>query len=1228
MNILPLISQAAAGLTESGWIAALKVTGTYNKAKGIAIDADKNIYSVGISNTSYTIITKHNSDGILQWQKNLQTSVVDSFAIAIDSNKNVYITGSSGNDIYLVKYNVSGIVQWQKKLGSNAYDTSTSIVIDANDNIYVGGFVIGQDNSILVKYDVNGNSIWQKGLYISGSKAGIFGTSIDINGNVLVVGQGGVYGSAFLFLAKYNSSGILQWQRKLDTSSEDIGYGITSDSLGNIYTIGRVNGTSYGQYTLIAKYNSSGVIQWQRILDNDYADNGYSITVDSLDNIFIAGSTIDNGFIAKYNSNGNIQWQKQLSGSAGSTELYAIVADNLASIYVAGYTGGTLILAKLPKSGISLGTGNYTISGNTLIYSDSNFIESAGTVAESSSSLLLTSFDNNPWVTTLDVTTREDTANAITVDSNENVYVAGSAYNHAYSFIIKYNSSGILQWQKQLNIISITSITVDSAGNIYTTGYYTGSTQDIVLVKYSDTGSILWQRILAGAGSDRANSIKLDASNNVYIVGGSSNNTIIAKYNSSGVIQWQNSIAYYLDEGFGVTIDSTGNIYICGQSNYSSANATQAYIIKLSSAGLLQWQRFLNTPTLEDKLSSVVSDSSGNVYTVGLSSSAATTAVITILKFNSNGTLQWQRKLDTVGYLDYASGISLDSSNNLYIIGYANGKILIAKYSNNGAIQAQATLAVSGQDVTGQAIISNSKNIYICGRVGAYSNAGAYALVAKLPSDLLASTINSSPVVQTASNLVDSSGILDIITDTSNFIIALDTSGSYDSANSLVVDNSNNIYVAGQANGNGTTSYIFLIKYDSSGVIQWQKKIDSSSVDNALAITLDSSNNIYLAGHSPGGSLADALIIKFNSFGDMQWNKLLVGASNQLFYDIAVDSSGNSYTIGTSDYNDYSIIIAKYDSSGSLQWQKGFSTTGVSDVGYGIVIDSSNNSYIVGTVNSAICVIKLNTTGNIQWQRKIDVTASFDTGYAIDLDSSGNVYIVGQINDNASSYILIAKYSNSGTLTWKKYLQATSVASYGKGISVDSSGNCHIIGQTNSTTSAAIVVAKIDTSGNLLWQTIINTANSSDIGYGIDTDSNNNVYISGQLSGSTAANSYGFIAKLSGSGGLIGNSTISVYDGNLSFGDSNASESISTVTFTDTSFTENTCALTVSEGSLPQTKVITGFSINTSTLTDSAGAFTNTNLTVTSTTYLTGLTEGIISLVSSDSTATSSTLTL
>jgi uncharacterized delta-60 repeat protein len=342
-----------------------------------------------------------------------------------------------------------------------------------------------------------------------------------------------------------------------------------------------------------------------------------------------------------------------------------------------------------------------------------------------------------------------DAANAIAIDSAGNVYVAGdsNASGTLRIQLAKYNASGVIQWQRNLNPSNNGyAIAVDSSSNVYIAGVGNGTVTQIA--KYDTSGTILWQRKLTDAGSSYAYGIALDSSANVYVSGNmytsGSQAIFVAKYDTSGTIQWQrvlqNTDAGVTDQGRGVAVDSSGNVYIAGFGPpVDFSPEYQAYLIKYDTSGTLQWQRKLHGATnAKDYGYAVAVDSSSNVYVVGESDNNNIGGISDglIAKYNSSGTIQWQRRLGNTQGASRMNSVAVDSSSNIYICGTTsfNGpdQILLAKYDTSGTIQWQRNIDNSTR-MRGFGITTSSNNVYVAGYILNSSNVGFF--IAKLPND-------------------------------------------------------------------------------------------------------------------------------------------------------------------------------------------------------------------------------------------------------------------------------------------------------------------------------------------------------------------------------------------------------------------------------------------------------------------------------------------------------------
>ena len=310
-------------------------------------------------------------------------------------------------------------------------------------------------------------------------------------------------------------------------------------------------------------------------------------------------------------------------------------------------------------------------------------------------------------------------------------------------FIAKYNTYGAVVWQKEFDYGGgkAKAIAVDGDGNVYATGYTYSSgagNVDVFIVKYSSIGAVVWQRTFGGTDEDIGNGIAVDGAGNVYVTGTTQSSGVgfvdvfIVKYNSSGGVVWQRTLgAENYDEGVDIAVDGDGNVYVAGYSN-SYTNGT--LVAKYSSGGTLSWQN--NFIAMSAYGCGMSVDSSNNVYVaalIDLSSSEISDYSIAIIKYDTDGVPVWQRTISRTGTDETATGMSIDSSNNVYIIGYTSSvggnDVFIAKYTSGGGLSWQRTLGTAGDDKARGIAVDSSGKVYIAGTTG------TKLFIAKLPTD-------------------------------------------------------------------------------------------------------------------------------------------------------------------------------------------------------------------------------------------------------------------------------------------------------------------------------------------------------------------------------------------------------------------------------------------------------------------------------------------------------------
>lgn len=399
---LGILAQGVAGIKY--WLAVLGDTGS-EAFQSVAIQDDEFLYGLGQTNSQGAgstdfLLTKYNANGGVEWQRILGGASADSLGkLNLDSTGNPHFVGTTssagpgGSSVLFSKYDTSGTIQWQRIIGGALADIGSRAALDSSDNLYVFGSTnnagAGNRDFLLAKFDTTPTIQWQR---VLGGAQNETATDMAVTaaGDIYFCGSTASAGFAAgeVFLAKYNTSGTIQWQRRLRILTQEAsGQGIALDSSENVYVCGFfADGGSFTKDMLLAKYNSSGTLQWQRALGQ--ASTGFelfnSVAVGDDGFIYVAGTTPQAGaggediVVAKYDDAGTIQWQRTIGGTGADRANGISVRGE--SVYIVGDTFSTgagaadCFIASIPTDG-SL-TGSYTLAGETISYSVSSLTAS------------------------------------------------------------------------------------------------------------------------------------------------------------------------------------------------------------------------------------------------------------------------------------------------------------------------------------------------------------------------------------------------------------------------------------------------------------------------------------------------------------------------------------------------------------------------------------------------------------------------------------------------------------------------------------------------------------------------------------------------------------------------------------------------------------------------------------------------------------------------------------
>lgn len=432
----------------------------------------------------------------LTWAKS-----IGSYSMGVDQVKNsvtdaagnLYMTGTvydaidfdagpstnsltASNQAFLAKYNSSGNLIWAKVITGLSTSDGENIAVDGSGNVYVAGRAIGSD----INFDPASNYT----LTLPGSNN--------------------------MFMAKYNSSGSIVWGKVFGALSSSIrprslkvnnageiflggDFGVTGPSMefnpgGPSYTL-TTNGATDGY---LAKYSTTGLIQWAYNFGGTMGDYVYAVEIDGANNVYIAGefqqtayfnpaaptaTFQSNGFqdmyFAKFTQTGTFSWVSVIGGSLGEG-ISQLKLNSAGELVMSGYMESASMDADPGTNTLTInkvGTGTYDMFVGKYNSSNGNLIWAKNTGG-----------NYQLW------------ANSLATDAQNNIYVTGS-FDDITDF--------------------------DLGTNSYTLQPITTMYSDIFLAKYNSSGGLIYANNLGGgaAQGNQATGVMVDNSNNITLAG-------------------------------------------------------------------------------------------------------------------------------------------------------------------------------------------------------------------------------------------------------------------------------------------------------------------------------------------------------------------------------------------------------------------------------------------------------------------------------------------------------------------------------------------------------------------------------------------------------------------------------------------------------------------------------------------------------------------------------------
>ncbi len=375
--------------------------------------------------------------------------------------------------------------------------------------------------------------------------------------SVYIAATSGTGDTSALALRRINdlaSTPQVDFKKRFDVDAEKDGainpQSSVTDSQGNLYVVGSTSGPVDGQNPLgpedaiLQKFDASGNLLWTQILGSADTSRGFSVAVDSQDNVIIAGTTEDrltetaygggtDSFITKYSSAGEELWTRQAAPGTADGALAVTVGSN-DEIYVAGYTNNALsgathgggkdaYLQRLDSSGNLLGNVQFGDTGS----------EEATAIGFSGGNVYIAGNDDGKgFIRRYDGTT-------LAIDSSFSIDLGAAGEN-----------------------TTISALSFDVSGNLYVAGSTTDAAlpasagaahqggQDAYAAKIdTTTGTVSWTSYLGSSASDKARDIKVSGSD-IYVSGetgggilgtamnGAYKDGFVSRLDATGSVQW------------------------------------------------------------------------------------------------------------------------------------------------------------------------------------------------------------------------------------------------------------------------------------------------------------------------------------------------------------------------------------------------------------------------------------------------------------------------------------------------------------------------------------------------------------------------------------------------------------------------------------------------------------------------------------------------------------------
>ena len=1088
------------------------------------------------SNSDFAVV-RYNSDGSLDTTfdtdgivtTDIGTNTYDAgHSVAVQSDGKIVVAGRSANGAALVRYNTNGSLDTTfdtdgkvTLVVSSRASIATALQSDAKIIVAAVGYVrlsvarYDSNGSLDTMFGTNGTATASAFTSAGDSFNSRTALALQSDGKIVVAGES----SRDFAVVRFSTSG------SLDTGFDTDGMATTNISVDGYDAARSVAVQSDGKIVVAGR--SAGDLAVVRYNTNGSLDTGFD--TDGM-------ITIDTGTFTNWRNVAPVAMALQSDGkivvAAEGTEDFLVVRLNTDGSLDNGFDTDGIVTTDIGSFSSDRARAVAVQSnGKIIVAGTSGFSNDVAVVRYNADGSLDTAFDTDGIVTTAIVgASYNDGANAVAVQSNGRIIVVGT-YNDDLA-VVRYNTNGSLDTGFDSDGIVTTDVRVASPdranavavqndGKIIVAGQSDiGFDGDVAVVRYNSNGSLDTTFDTDGktttnlGSSDRAYGVAVQSDGKIVVATDSStllryntNGSLDSTFDTDGVAP----IAFPGSDGrrvggalYGVALQSDGKMVVAG-STASGPFSSDFAVARYDPASPpppppppprppLPPRRF--TEPVDESLdtgfgtggkttTNVSLDSPDAAYETALQSDGKIVVagrshrVYTVARYNSDGSLDATFGTDGKATLDLAGtyaddegvGLAVQSDGKIVLAGLRNSDSFVARYNTDGTLDtafgtggtAVTSIGVGFRGARAVAIQSNGRIVVV---------AGTY------DRDFAVVRYNSNGTLDTS---FDTDGIA------TTEIGGIDRFG--DSARAVTLSSNGKIVVAGTYNGD-----FAVVRYNSNGSLDTTFDTDGKtttnlgSSDGAYGVAVQSDGKIVVAGNT-GGNFA---VVRYNTNGTLDTafdadgrattSILSAGAtySSASARTVTVQSDGKIVVAGRAS-NDFAVV--RYNTDGTLDTTfdtDGKTTTNIGatqfgDGGNAGAVQGDGKIVVAGSADNDFALVRYNTDGTLDTTFDTDGKTTTNIGENGDdrtsdmaLQSDGKIVVAG----SAANDFALVRYNTDGTLDTTFDTDGKTTTSLGRldersAVAIQSDGKIVAAGSVSGEDGVNFVVVRYNTDGTL-----------------------------------------------------------------------------------------------------------------------------------------------------------------